>query len=378
MKTAIATRFRCRSPLTNFNESTLMFLTLIPQYLNELVKCEVRDFTSPKPFHAVKIQSFKDNPIKLLREFAGELPLKVFALVADFPIETGDLSHALPPAVRTFYLSRKAFVERAKFLQVRFQGVWVLDLLTRAKRQICVFHTGFGLGIDQIHSLYYIVCPNALTCCRQPSKICVGRCYTKPIGTATITFDGDTTDTTVPLAVFVKRIWHSIKLPLTRIRIPFAKSQCDTIVFHRPTRGPWIGDRFELMSRLNMRSATKFLEKTIVCIINTHQLLLHRLTRQYFPVRVRRPFQRSKVIIHGIIMRIRQPIFIALTLPVMEILMHLPHVVKQIANTYGVRLFSQRIFIGFHGISSIKFPLTPFKWVGRHATLRSRLNCLPT
>ena len=64
-----------------------MFLTLGLQYLNELVEAEIGDFASPKAFHAVKVQGFKDNRIKLPTEVAGELPVKVFALIRDFPME---------------------------------------------------------------------------------------------------------------------------------------------------------------------------------------------------------------------------------------------------------------------------------------------------
>ncbi len=174
MKTAVATRFGCSHPLTNLTQLTLMFLTLILQYLNKLIEGEVGNLASPKSFHTRKVQGFNSDGVESLTKFRSKLPLKVFALVSDFPIETCDVSHTPPPAMRTFLFTTQVFVETPKFLQVRFQRLWVLLLLTRAQCQIRVFHAGFGLGIDQIHSLYYIVCPNALTCCRQRSKICVG------------------------------------------------------------------------------------------------------------------------------------------------------------------------------------------------------------
>ena len=43
--------------------------------------------------------------------------------------------------------------------------------------------------------------------------------------------------------------------------------------------------------------------------------------------------------------------------------MHLPHIVKQIADTDTIRLITKLILIRFHGTSSIK-PLTPEQWVG--------------
>ena len=117
------------------------------------------------------------------------------------------------------------------------------------------------------------------------------------------------------------------------------------------------------MARFNFRSATKFLEKPVIRVINTPQLLLNRLTRQRIPMRVRRPFQIRQVSRHGVIVRIRQPVFVALTLPLMEVFMHLPHVVKQVAKTNTIRLVTKLIFIGFHGLSSTK-SLTPNQWVG--------------
>ena len=122
MKSAVATRFRCSRPLADLEQLTPMFLTLIPQYLNKLVERKIGDFTSPQTFHTVKVQGFNGNRIKLLTEFGGKLPLKVFALVADFPIQACELSDTPPPTMRTFLLTTQGFVERPKLLQVRFSG----------------------------------------------------------------------------------------------------------------------------------------------------------------------------------------------------------------------------------------------------------------
>ncbi len=289
--------------------------------------------------------------------------MKVFALIADFPIKPCELSHATPPTVRTFLLTAKVFIERPKFVQGVLQRLWVLDFLTRAQCQISVFHTE--------------ICPNALTCCRQWFEICVGCCYAQPIVATTITFDCDISESPMPLAVFMKRIWHFIKLPLPCLWIPFAKRQRDTIIFQRPPRFSGVGDRLKLVSRFNFRSTAKFLEKSIVCPINASQFLLDRLTRQCLPMRVRRPFQNFHVVAHTLKVDGRQPVFMALTLPLMEVDMHLPHIVKQVTNSYRVRLFPKRVFIGFHGLSSLK-SLTPKQWVGRHIALRQRCLCLPT
>ena len=79
-------------------------------------------------------------------------------------------------------------------------------------------------------------------------------------------------------------------------------------------------------------------------------------------MRMSRPFQIGQMGRHRRIVRIRQSISIPLVLPPMEVVMHLPHIVKQIANTDTIRLIAKLIFIGFHGLSSLK-PLTPFQWV---------------
>ena len=338
-----------------------MFLALILQNLYKLVERKIRDFPSPQAFHTVKIQGFNGDCVKRLTKVACELPMKVFALVTYFPIQACDLSHTSPPAVRTLLLTTEFFVERPKFIQVRFQRLWVLFLLTRAECQVRVFHTQ--------------VCPNALTCCRQRSKIRVGRCDTKPIASATITLDCDMFDTPVPLAVLVERISHFIKLPLTRLGIPLTKSQRDTIIEQRPTC-LFKCEGLELMTFLDFRFTAKFLEKTNIRSVNPSKFLLYRLTRQGVPMRMCGAFQIRQVCRHSMIVRIRQPISISFVLPLMEVFMRLPHIVKQIAKPNAIGLIVKRIFIGFHGISHIT-PLSPAKWDGRHIVKRQCLACLP-
>ena len=238
MNPAIATRFRCSRPLPDLTQLTLMFLTLIFQYLNKLVEAKVGDLTSPEAFHTVKVQGFNSNGIKLLTKFTCQLPVKVFALVGDFPIQMSNLSCTPPPTIRTFLFTRKFFVERPKVVQVRFQRLWVLFFLTCAQCQVCVLDTK--------------VCPNALTCCWQRSKIRVGRYYVEPIVSRGITFDCDTTKSPMPLAVFMKSVGNFIKLPFACFRIPLTEGEGDTIVFQRPARFSGKGDRLKLMSRLDM------------------------------------------------------------------------------------------------------------------------------
>ena len=140
--------------------------------------------------------------------------MKVFALVSDFPIKVCELPDTPPPTVRAFDSTAQCFVERPKFVQGVFQRLGVLDLLTRGKCQVCVFHAE--------------VCPNALTCCWQWFEFCIGCCNTNPIVPTSITLDCNTTDSAVPLAVLMKRIRHFIKSPFTLI--PLAKCECNTVV----------------------------------------------------------------------------------------------------------------------------------------------------
>ncbi len=121
------------------------------------------------------------------------------------------------------------------------------------------------------------------------------------------------------------------------------------------------------MTLLDFRSTPKFFEKPVVCFINTSQFLLDRLRRQRLPMRVRRPFQNFHAVTHALKTHIRQPVFIPLTLPLMEIDMHLPHIVKQIANADRIRLFPKRIFIRFHGLSQYhRFNPLSVGWQTRH------------
>ena len=352
MKSTVATRFRCRSPLTDLKQGATMFLTLIFQYLNKLVESKIGDFTSPQAFHAIKVQGFKDDCIKCFAKVSSKgSPMKIFALVADFSIQACDLSHTPPPPVRTFLFTTQLFVKRPKLVQVRFQRLWVLFLFTRAQSQICVFHTE--------------VCPNTLTRCRQRFCFYKIREYVEPIITASVALDRDTPDIPVKLTVLMERIPNFIMSPFACI--PFSEVEGEPIVSQRPAR-LFQGERFELVSRLDMGSAAKSLEKTLIRQVNTFQFLLNCLAWQRFPMRVRGAFQLGYVKAHCRVVRIRQPVFIAVTLPLVEVFMHLPHIVKQgVSKPNTIGLIIKRIFVGFHGISHIT-PFNPYTmgWQTRH------------
>ena len=286
--------------------------------------------------------------------------MKVFALVRDFPIQACELSDTPPPAVRTLNLSRKTFVERPKFVQGLFQRLWVLFLFTRAECQVRVFHAK--------------ICPNTLTRCRQRFRFYKVREYVEPIITARVTLYRDTADISFKLTVLMQRISNFIMSPFTGI--PFSEIEGEAMVFQRPAR-LFECEGFKLMAFLDFRSTSKFFKKSDIRLINAPQLLLYRLTWQGFPMRVCRPFQIGYVKAHCLVVGIRKPsVLISLTLPLMEILVDLPHIIKQVAKPNTIGLIIKRIFVGFHGISHIT-PLTPLKWVGRHTIKRLCFNCLP-
>ena len=82
-----------------------MFDTLQLQYLNKLVEGEVGDFTPPKPFHALKVQGFNGNRIKNLTKICRKLPMKVFALICDFPTNVGASSASTLSGENTWHYS---------------------------------------------------------------------------------------------------------------------------------------------------------------------------------------------------------------------------------------------------------------------------------
>ena len=118
------------------------------------------------------------------------------------------------------------------------------------------------------------------------------------------------------------------------------------------------------MSRLDVRSASEFSEKTLIRSVNTFQLTLNRLTWQRIPMRVCRLLQLCKVHRHRLIVGIRKPsVFIPLALPLVEMLVHLPHIVKQIAKTDHIRLVLKLVCEGSQDRFSRITRLSRCRWV---------------
>ena len=216
MKSAVATRFRGSSPLTDLKELALMFNALILQYLNKLVKGKVGDFPSPKPFHTLKVQRLGNDRIKPFAQVGRNLVVPVLALVDDMPIQPREVSDTPPPIVRTFYLSTDCFIECAKFFQGLFQKLWRLFLFACAKCQV---------------SLHTKIYSYALTCRRiwfGGEGVCN---HVKPIGANTITKDLDKANFTLVVAVLVKREPAFVEFEALLPVIPRFERKPDTSFF---------------------------------------------------------------------------------------------------------------------------------------------------
>ena len=91
-----------------------------------------------------------------------------------------------------------------------------------------------------------------------------------------------------------------------------------------------------------MRFTPQFIKEPLIRIINTFQFRLNGLAWQGLPMGVCGAFstfsraQTWRYSSHTETSRF----FVSLVLPLMEILVNLPHIVKQITNAYRVRLFT--------------------------------------
>lgn len=167
-----------------------MFQTLQLQYRNKLVEGKVRDFTSPQPFHTLKVQRLGDDRIKPFTQVSSKFPMPIFALVGNMPIQPRKFADSTPPIVRTFNLTRKAFIEFPKFGQGLFQRLRMLDFLTRVESQIRLE--------PEIYSY-------ALTCSRIGFRRGIISDNIQPKCANRIPKDLDIADISFPFAVLVKK-----------------------------------------------------------------------------------------------------------------------------------------------------------------------------
>ena len=338
---AIGTRLRCGSPLSDLNKLTLMFETLELQNLNKLIEGKVRDFASPQAFHAVKIQGLGGDEVEPLAKVCSKFAVPVFALVYNMPIQSRKGTHSTPPVVRTFDFTRKAFVECSEFLQGLFQKLWGVYLFASVECQV------------SIHTEIYAY---ALTCSSKGFGCGIVSYDIKPIGSNSIAKDLDITDVARPIAVMVIQDVSTGKYELLFACVPFLEGQTDS-----PFR--------EFVARLELRRAvasfafklrqpTESAEKTLVGSIQANNHRVNGVARYPSPVFLC-AFQQLREMRLQPIPSSVFPIDAVITLlELQEVVMHITKVVQHIAQTFVLGMFAYLIFLCSQGLSRIT-SLTP-------------------
>ena len=357
-----------------------MFQTLELQYLNKLVKGEVRDFPSPKPFHAFKVECLGGDTVKPSAKVSGKFPMPISALVGDFDIQPCEFSDGTPPVVRTFDFARKAFVEFSELFQRRFQGLWVLYFLTGIQRQIC---------------LHAKVRPYIFTCSGQNRFAGVVSDDIKPIRSNRVAKDLDIADVPMPIAMVVIQNIAMLEHKLLFYFVPFFEGEANCPLWN--FRDFPFGYIFKnLVACLELRrtipplafelwgtdTSTPFSvgnpsKEPLVGSVNTDNHLVKGISWYPRPVFMSALEQLRQMRLQPIPPGILAKHAIVSLLQCQKVVMDIAKVIKQVAQAFDLRVVAYLIFVGSHGFTSYQ-SLTPFKWVGRHVTLRLRLNCLPT
>ena len=320
-----------------------MFETLIPQYLNELIESEVRDFTTPEAFHAIKVQCLSGYPVKSFAKVSGKFIVPVFALVGDMPIQPRKLTDTPPPVVRTLGFTRKCLVQDPEFFQGVFQKLWGVYLFAVAQGQI------------GIHTEVYAY---ALTCSSKGFGYGIIGYDIKPIGSGSIAKDLDIADVAIPIAVMVIQYVSADKYELLFACVPFFEGQTD-----RPFR--------EFVARLKLRRAvasfafelwqpTESAEKTLIGGIQANNHRVQSVARYPYPVFLS-AFQQLREMRLQPIPSSVFPIDAVITLlQLQEVVMHITKVVQHIAQTFVLGMFAYLIFLCSQGLSRIT-SLTPYQ-----------------
>ena len=234
-----------------------MFETLELQYLNKLVKGKVRDFPSPKTFHAIKVQCLGHNRIEPFTHVCGQFIVPIFTLVCDMSIQPRQRSDSTPPITRTFLFPTECLVECSEFVQGVFQELRRVYFFACVQRQI---------GIQT--KIY----PYALTC----SRIGFGRGIVsddiKPIGANCIAKDLDISDISVPGTVLVKRKPTLLKLKGVRGFVPRFERDSNTSFFYEVSRLK-LG-RTVAVFAFELRQSAKPVKKSVIRDVDTDNHLV--------------------------------------------------------------------------------------------------------
>ena len=340
-----------------------MFETLELQYLNKLVEGEIRDFASPEPFHRIKVERLGGNRIKTSTQVGRRFPVPVKPLVSNLAVKPRELTDSTPPIVRTFDLTTDGFIEGSELVQGVFQGVWVLDLLTRVECQIGI-HAGFDLGIDQIHSLYYIVYPYAFTCSGQHffgDIICND---IEPKRSNAVAKNLDITDSPVPITVVMIQDISADKDELLFIRIPFFERDTDSalrkFVACLKLRRTVFASLLELRGTDTSPTSTFFQpsKEPLVADMDTDNHLIQGITRDPCPMLMGTFKQLRQVRLKTIPTGIFPVDTIIPFLQCKQVVMHITQIIEHIAQTHILWMLAYLIFIVSHRVTSYQ-SLTP-------------------
>ena len=342
-------------------ELTIMFETFISQYLNKLVEGKVRDFPTPQAFHAVKVQRFGGDGIKPITEVSGEFEMPIFALVGNFTIKPSKVSDSTPPITRAFFLPGYRLVEFAKFFQGAFQELWRLYLLAIRECQI------------RLHTEVYA---HAFTCGAENFFGNIIGDNIQPIPAYAITKDLNITDVPFPVTMVVEQKETLIILiELFGFRIPLPKRNANTPFSKQITclelRRPILFSLFELRradtpAALAVFDPIKELFPSKVQADNHSVKCITRYPRPVFMAAFEQLRQMGLQTISTHIFTINAVISLFQS---KEVVMDIGKIVKNIAKTFVLRVVAYLIFIGSQSVTSYQ-SLTPYEWVGRHATLR--------
>ena len=347
-----------------------MLDTFILQQHNKLVKCQVGDLPSPEAFHTVYVQRFKSKCIKPFAEVGSEFPVPVKALPADFAIQYRQFPDRTPPIIRTFFLTRKAFIQYAELFQGLLKKLWTLYLFACRKCQICVLHSE--------------VCAYALSCSGQWFGRSIISDDIKVVFTNGIAEDLHIADVTTPIAVLVKRKVSVIELQTLRGFVPFFERDAENpfvkFVSSPKLRRPHLMLCFELWrphasATLSLRNPVK---ESLVSKMKMNNNSIKGIARYPRPMFLSPLEQFGKMRLQTIPACVFTIATVVSLFQTQEVVMDIAKVVKHITQAFVLRVITYLIFVGAHWILTCIVSLTPFKWVGRHATLRLRLNCLPT
>ena len=195
-----------------------MFQTLELQNLNKLGKGEVRHFSTPQAFHAVKVERLGSDKVKPSAKVGRQFEMPIAPLVSNFAVKPCEFTDGPPPIARPFDFSADGFVERSELVQGAFKELWRLYFLTGVEREISVFHTE--------------VCTYTFTRSRQDFFTGIIGYDIQPIRTNTIAKDLEITDVSMPRAVLVKKKPTLVELETGQRCVPLFQGDADTSFFY--------------------------------------------------------------------------------------------------------------------------------------------------